>query len=122
MIKSNDKKLIPKYVGNLSVLKALKGTDLIWKKMFEGIDLVIRGSVRFNGGWGRQLPLNVPLKLIVNGAGYGVEVTFSGKSYRPLYRGSIFMLKNDGVLTLSNEQAINIRIEQTDEQARYIFE
>ena len=122
MIKINDKKLKSCSFGSKILSKIYKGDKLVWKKMFEGIDLIIRGSVRFNGGWGRELPLNVPLKLIVNGAGYGVEVTFSGKSYRPLYRGSIFMLKNDGVLTLSNEQVINIRIEQTDEQARYIFE
>lgn len=33
MIKNNNLKSKPKSVGNLSVLKALKGTDLIWKKI-----------------------------------------------------------------------------------------
>ncbi|MDU7164168.1 MAG: hypothetical protein E6296_06470 [Anaerococcus vaginalis] len=123
MIKSNYKKLIPKSIGNLSVLKALNGTDLIWEKIkFKGVNLAMRGTVSFNGGWARELPLNVPLKLIVNGSGWGVEVTFSGKAQKPLYRNSIFMLKRNGVFAISNEEKIDISIVQTSEYPRYIFE
>lgn len=122
MIQIKNKKLKSCSFGSKILSKIYKGDKLVWKKMFEGVNLVVRGTVSFNGGWARELPLNVPLKLIVNGSGWGVEVTFSGKAQKPLYRNSIFMLKRNGVFAISSEDRIDISIVQTNEYPRHIFE
>lgn len=123
MIKISDTKLKSCSLGSKDLSKIYKGDKLIWEKIkFKGVNLVVRGTVSFNGGWARELPLNVPLKLIVNGSGWGVEVTFSGKAQKPLYRNSIFMLKRNGVFAISSEDRIDISIVQTNEYPRHIFE
>lgn len=109
-------------IGAKDISKVYKGDKLLWKEKFKGVNLVMQGTVSFNGGSARELPLNVPLKLIVNGAGYGVEVTFSGKAYNPLYRNAIFMLKRNEVFTISNEGRIDISIVPVNGDPRYIFE
>lgn len=109
-------------LGDKDISKVYKGDNLIWEKIFKVLNLKVQGSVNFNGDSYRKLPLNLPLKLIVNGSGYGVEVNFDGEEHRPLYRNAVFILKRDAILTISNDYIIDISILQTTEQPTYIFE
>lgn len=91
MIKNNNLKSKPKSVGNLSVLKALKGTDLIWKKItFKKIQGYTWDKVSFNGSSKNKLPLNTKLRIKIWNGSY--KTSFGGRTID--INGDTLILKN----------------------------
>lgn len=128
MIKiGDDIKDIKIWEKNIEILeedisKVYKGDELIWEKIkFKGFEINTWGSVNFNGNYKDQLPLNVPLKLIIRNNKH-LDFKVNYKFVKPLKSGEVFMLKTKDVFTISTNGMLDIEIKQTSEWPEYIFE
>lgn len=91
MIKSDYNKLIPKSIGSNNILKILKGSNLIWKKItFKKIQSYTWDKVSFNGSSKNKLPLNTKLLVKIWNGSY--KTSFGGRIVH--IKGSTIILKN----------------------------
>lgn len=116
MIKSNYKKLIPKSVGNLSVLKALKGEKLLWKKItFKKIQGYTWDKARFNGNSKDKLPLDTKLRIKIWNGSY--KLLFGGRVV-DAYRTTFILRKNkELIIESASGGKVEYSIEENENEA-----